>query len=105
MEVTHVPVLQDLLAVDILAQVCKGIAVELLVKICSHGLLLSLRMIDINECKYDTDPCHPNATCNNTGGSYICTCDTGYTGNGTTCKSTSSTFMHDNFMSYLLTRC
>ena len=60
---------------------------------------------DIDEC--DTNPCHPNATCNNTGGSYICTCDTGYTGNGTTCRSTLSTFMCDNFMLLinLLTRC
>ena len=51
---------------------------------------------DIDEC--NTNPCHPNATCNNTGGSYICTCDTGYTGNGTTCRSTLCALMCDNFI-------
>ena len=40
---------------------------------------------DIDECL--EDPCHSNATCNNTDGSFICSCNTGYTGNGTTCTS------------------
>ena len=30
-------------------------------------------------------PCHANATCNNTDGSYTCTCSTGYSGDGVTC--------------------
>ena len=32
-----------------------------------------------------TYPCHANATCTNTIGSYICDCDEGYDGNGTNC--------------------
>ncbi|XP_078575880.1 uncharacterized protein LOC144861750 [Branchiostoma floridae x Branchiostoma japonicum] len=40
---------------------------------------------DINECTVGTDNCHIQATCTNTDGSFICTCDTGYTGDGVTC--------------------
>ena len=40
-------------------------------------------ILDINECL--TSPCHPNAICNNAGGSYICGCDMGYTGDGFNC--------------------
>ena len=39
---------------------------------------------DINECRKDF-PCHSNATCNNTNGSYICTCYSGYSGDGFNC--------------------
>ena len=38
---------------------------------------------DQNEC--DDQPCHSNATCNNTEGSYKCTCMLSYTGDGETC--------------------
>ena len=30
-------------------------------------------------------PCHSNATCNNTDGSYTCTCNFAYSGDGFTC--------------------
>ena len=42
------------------------------------------RLLDVNECLVN-DSCHFNATCNNTDGSYICTCDSGYSGNGHNC--------------------
>ena len=38
---------------------------------------------DINEC--DRQPCHAQATCTNTEGSFICVCDPGYSGNGFIC--------------------
>ena len=41
---------------------------------------------DINEC--NTNPCDANASCNNTKGSYECTCNAGYEGNGTNCSGT-----------------
>jgi hypothetical protein len=41
--------------------------------------------LDSNECLPDS-PCHANATCNNTEGSYLCTCDSGYSGDGFTCN-------------------
>ena len=40
---------------------------------------------DIDECS--SWPCHTDATCNNTAGSYSCDCNPGYTGNGFTCTS------------------
>ena len=39
---------------------------------------------DINECNIQS-PCHANATCNNTEGSYTCECNDGFTGDGFTC--------------------
>ena len=40
---------------------------------------------DINECIDSTNNCHGQATCTNTAGSFICDCNDGYTGDGTTC--------------------
>ncbi|XP_040285946.1 uncharacterized protein LOC120999139 [Bufo bufo] len=42
--------------------------------------------IDVNECKTGRHSCSPNANCTNTMGSYYCTCNSGYVGNGFTCK-------------------
>ena len=41
-------------------------------------------ILDTNECQTNF-PCHSNATCNNTDGSYLCSCDSGYSGDGFTC--------------------
>ena len=49
-------------------------------------LLLSscmLLFIDVNECTLDTDECDTNAYC--TKGSYNCTCNDGYAGDGFNC--------------------
>ena len=40
---------------------------------------------DDNECVLGTDNCDANATCTNTPGSFICTCNAGYSGDGVTC--------------------
>ena len=40
---------------------------------------------DINECEMAIDSCDENAECNNTVGSYLCTCTTGYSGDGFSC--------------------
>ncbi|XP_068737222.1 adhesion G protein-coupled receptor E2-like [Montipora capricornis] len=40
---------------------------------------------DFNECSSSPSPCHVNANCHNTEGSYLCLCEAGYTGNGKTC--------------------
>ena len=43
----------------------------------------SFNSVDIDECS--SDPCHSNATCNNTIGSFTCTCVSGYSGDGFQC--------------------
>ena len=40
---------------------------------------------DINECELETYPCHFNANCVDTDGSFNCTCREGFEGNGVNC--------------------
>ena len=49
-----------------------------------------LLFIDIDECAIGTHDCHrdSNATCNDTDGSFTCTCREGFDGNGTFCAGT-----------------
>jgi hypothetical protein len=42
---------------------------------------------DIDECAAGVDNCDTNAACANTPGSFTCTCDQGYAGDGVTCMS------------------
>lgn len=42
-----------------------------------------LHFTDIDECF--SDPCHPNASCENMISSFTCTCVSGYSGNGFQC--------------------
>lgn len=42
---------------------------------------------DINECAGNNE-CHVYARCENADGLYICTCKSGYEGNGITCTGT-----------------
>jgi len=39
--------------------------------------------IDIDECL--ADPCDKNSACTNSDGSFTCTCNTGYNGDGFSC--------------------
>ena len=44
---------------------------------------------DVDECEGDNlNNCHENAQCTNTVGSFTCSCNPGYTGDGVTCMST-----------------
>ena len=50
---------------------------------------------DFDECANNTDDCDVNAYCNNTVGSFNCTCNSGYTGNGTACAGKYDYFILD----------
>ena len=41
--------------------------------------------LDIDECRKNTHDCHPNATCQNINGSFVCTCLFGFNGDGRNC--------------------
>ncbi len=41
--------------------------------------------VDIDECERETALCSPVASCTNTAGSYTCTCDEGFIGDGFIC--------------------
>ena len=43
--------------------------------------------LDINECERETHNCDHNALCTDTLGSFMCTCNSGYEGNGVACTS------------------
>ena len=45
--------------------------------------LFFMNLTDIDECL--RNPCHTNATCNNTAGSYICVCDIDFISAGFNC--------------------
>ena len=41
---------------------------------------------DVNECVLATHNCDVNANCTNTVGSFNCSCNTGYSGDGVNCS-------------------
>ncbi|XP_078382537.1 uncharacterized protein LOC144665218 [Oculina patagonica] len=53
--------------------------------LCASGFTGQNCEHDIDECKANTHRCDVNAECNNTKGSYNCTCKPGYSGDGHSC--------------------
>ena len=49
---------------------------------CGVTFILS---IDINECELERDNCHIYATCSDIVGSFECTCNNGFEGDGVNC--------------------
>jgi len=47
----------------------------------------SMSFADIDECELGIDNCHVNGTCADLIGSFLCTCNDGFYGNGVECTS------------------
>ncbi len=47
--------------------------------------------LDVDECSAEITPCSPNAACLNSDGSFSCTCNSGYFGDGYSCEGTKMT--------------
>ena len=52
-------------------------------------ICIELFVSDIDECTDGTANCDSNAACTDTEGSFTCTCNVGYTGDGTNCTGKS----------------
>ena len=64
---------------------------------CGQTLIHEL-FSDIDECSKGSHGCDVNAYCNNTIGSYTCTCMEKYSGNGKTCASDREFCTYNNFI-------
>ena len=49
--------------------------------------------IDVDECSASISVCDVNASCQNTRGSYVCSCKAGFTGDGKTCTGKRSVWV------------
>ena len=47
--------------------------------------IFCVQTLDIDECGEEIDECDNNSECENTVGSYTCTCHPGYSGTGREC--------------------
>jgi len=67
----------------VLTYVCVNIFVNVKTVMCLH--------VDKDECATNNGGCNTHASCSNTpAGSFTCTCNNGYKGNGLTCDGMSA---------------
>ena len=64
----------------------KNLIRNYMVAVFESTLIFAFLLRDIDECTRASDKCAPNAFCNNTYGSYTCTCNPGYQRNGEECE-------------------
>lgn len=62
----------------------------------TYRIINSIFFTDIDECTANSHDCHLSATCTNTGGSFTCACNAGYTGDGKSPCSGKKTFFRDS---------
>ena len=63
--------------------------------ISNYSKTFNLIISDIDECYQGSHGCHANGTCNNTEGSYNCTCRGGYVGSGKYCKVKGGSYLSE----------
>ena len=49
-------------------------------------IITTFAYADVDECSSGMFPCDTNSNCTNTIGSFLCNCQSGYTGSGLTCE-------------------
>ena len=65
--------------------------VKIIVNTTKARNLFSVFIADVNECCVGTF-CHINSTCSDFLGGFTCSCNDGFTGNGTHCEGTDLSF-------------
>lgn len=63
-----------------------------------------LHIADFDECRFKTSNCDENADCSNSDGSFECTCNYGFAGDGTFCynESMASCMMWIIFLRFIM---
>ena len=64
----------------------------------SKDVRIPVLFLDFDQCGMNNHTCDSNAMCINTDGSFACTCNEGYTGDGVYCGG-----KHARFSEYLYT--
>ncbi len=62
---------------------------------CDAGFMkVGNACVDVDECTLDRDNCDVRAACSNTPGTFTCTCEDGWSGDGTQCEPTPCRFRY-----------
>ena len=67
-------------------QVCDKYSCKFISNCIDDKKILLFMFTDIDECELGDHNCDGNANCMNTFGSFSCSCNTGYSGDGVNCS-------------------
>ena len=88
--VIQMPLVLTLTAAISASVTLDSLEMERIVQVCLSLFVFVFEVssfLDINECEMVISPCDGNATCIDTEGSFLCVCNSGYSGNGSFCAS------------------
>jgi len=77
---------------------CSGVP-ACVCQLCDNVLNITPSIgVDIDECAENNGGCNDQAVCSNTEGSFACTCNDGFAGDGFTCTGMSSSSLSEYFL-------